>query len=219
MPPHRRAHRTDGDATRLRILEVAGRLFAQSGYADTTSKMICIEAEVDLASINYHFGSRSKLYQTVLVEGHRRLIDVEELQRLANSDLAPQDKLGGLIEGLVAQVMVEKSWPACVFARELLSPSDHLNALVTGSVQPKIQVGLEILSEITGLPPSDPALLRCLVSVMAPSLALLLLGGLEAGVAKEMVKMSPADVANHLKCFSMGGLAAVSAQAQGSGQP
>ena len=38
--------REDGDATRRHILETAVRLFAEHGYADTTSKMICREAGV-----------------------------------------------------------------------------------------------------------------------------------------------------------------------------
>ena len=214
MTRPRRAPRTDGDATRLRILEVAGRLFAQSGYADTTSKVICIEAGVDLASINYHFGSRGGLYEAVLIEGHRRLIDLETLQALAGSDLPPEDKLGRLIDGLVTQFLLEKSWAARVLARELLSPSDHLNALIKQGVEPKIRVGLEVLSQITGLPPDDPALLRCLVSVLAPSLALLILGGLEKGVATEVLRTSVDDVADHLKCFALGGLAAISTRAR-----
>ncbi|MCK9488147.1 MAG: CerR family C-terminal domain-containing protein [Xanthomonadales bacterium] len=217
MTRARRAPRTDGDATRLRILDVAGRLFAQSGYAATTSKMVCIEAGVDLASINYHFGNRGGLYEAVLIEGHRRLIDLKTLEALAGSDVPPEDKLGRLIDGLVAQFLLEESWAARVLARELLSPSDHLNALMTHGVEPKLRVGLELLSQITGLPPDDPALLRCLVSVLAPSLALLILGGLEKGVATEVLKMSTDEIANHLKCFAMGGLAAVGAQAQKRG--
>ena len=42
--------REDGDATRRHILETAVRLFAEHGYADTTSKMICREAGVNIAA-------------------------------------------------------------------------------------------------------------------------------------------------------------------------
>ena len=52
---------------------------------------------MDLASINYHFGSRSGLYQAVLAEAHRRLMDVADLQRLAQSRLAATDKLRAVI--------------------------------------------------------------------------------------------------------------------------
>ena len=54
-----RGTRADGELTRTRILETAGQLFAAHGFAATPSKAIAAQAEVDLASINYHFGSRN----------------------------------------------------------------------------------------------------------------------------------------------------------------
>ena len=45
MSKARRAVRTDGEATRNRILEAAGELFAAGGYAETTSKAIAARAE------------------------------------------------------------------------------------------------------------------------------------------------------------------------------
>ena len=82
-----RAQRSDGGATHSRILEAAGELFASTGFAETTNKMIAAQAEVDLASINYHFGSRNSLYQAVLLEAHNRFVSVESLRQLAASDL------------------------------------------------------------------------------------------------------------------------------------
>ena len=45
--PRPRASRSDGEATRARILAVAGERFAASGFADTTNKDIAADAEVD----------------------------------------------------------------------------------------------------------------------------------------------------------------------------
>ena len=67
-----RGLRSDGEATRTRILEAAGELFATTGYAETSNKAIAAHAQVDLASINYHFGNRSDLYQAVLTEADRK---------------------------------------------------------------------------------------------------------------------------------------------------
>ena len=55
--------RTDGQATRERILEAAGELFAAAGYAQTTAKAIAERAGVTLTLINYHFDGREGLYQ------------------------------------------------------------------------------------------------------------------------------------------------------------
>src|SRR3954469_24947558 len=96
-----RRQRADGTGTRDRILECAGELFAATGYAETTAKAIAAAARVDLASINYHFGSRTGLYQAVLVEAHRRLITLELLERLERADAPATAKFERLIEVLV----------------------------------------------------------------------------------------------------------------------
>ncbi|EEH69933.1 transcriptional regulator, TetR family, partial [Acinetobacter sp. ATCC 27244] len=53
-----RARRSDGDITKSKILEAAGQLIAQNGFAKTSNKQIAKTAEVDLAAINYHFDGR-----------------------------------------------------------------------------------------------------------------------------------------------------------------
>ena len=93
-----RGLRSDGEATRTRILEAAGELFAVTGYAETANKTIAAQAQVDLASINYHFGNRSGLYQAVLAESHGQLLNMNALQQLVGSELPPASKLRLLIE-------------------------------------------------------------------------------------------------------------------------
>ena len=52
--------------TKERILDVAERLFADHGYATTSLRDITTEADVNLASVNYHFGSKDALLIAVL---------------------------------------------------------------------------------------------------------------------------------------------------------
>ena len=168
-----RAPRPDGEATRARILEAAGELFAAHGYAEAASKAIAARAEVDLASINYHFGSRSGLYQAVLAEAHRRLMDVADLQRLAQSRLAATDKLRAVIGHLVGNALSgAENWHISVLTAEILAPSSHIQVLFESEIPRKIAVVMAIASDISGIPQDDPALQRCLLSVIAPCLLL-----------------------------------------------
>ena len=98
-----RASRTDGEATRARILQAAGELFGSQGFAETTSKAVAAHAGVDLASINYHFGSRSGLYQATLIEAHRRLFTVDALSQLVHAPLPASERLRILMTQLVSQ--------------------------------------------------------------------------------------------------------------------
>lgn len=53
-------------STKTQILDVAEQLFAEHGFADTSLRAITSAAEVNLASVNYHFGSKKLLIQAVL---------------------------------------------------------------------------------------------------------------------------------------------------------
>lgn len=208
-----RGQRADGEMTRARILQAAGELFAITGYAETTSKAIASRAAVDLASINYHFGNRSGLYQAVLVEAHNQLVTYADLQKIAASVSPPSDKLRVLISQLVSRAIGQpQGWYLHVLARELLAPSSHLQLLFQDVLRPKLSVILLILSEITKIPPGDPALTRCLISVAAPCLMLLVGGRNVPGPLQEARQMSQDDIVEHLYRFSLAGLKAIATQ-------
>lgn len=205
-----RGLRSDGEATKTRILEAAGELFAATGYAETSNKDIAARAQVDLASINYHFGNRSGLYQAVLAAAYGQLPGVANLRQLVGSESPPESKLRVLIEQLVAQAMQEpQAWQLRVFAREVLAPSSHLLVLFQDEALPKMLLVKQLLSEITGIPAEDPAVTRCQVSVITPCLMLLVGGRTFPGPLKEVFQMPSQAIASHLYQFAMGGLGAI----------
>lgn len=216
MNDARRAPRVDGAATQSRILESAGQLFARDGYAETTGKAIAEEAGVDLASINYHFGNRSGLYQTVLAEAHRRLVSLSDLSRLTAGDLSPSDRLRALFKSLVDSILVEDGWHVGVLAREIGSPSSHFQQLLSAEIEPKLIHVMDIVSTITGIPKGHPALLRCLISVASPCLVLLM-GRNLPGPMQAVARMPPADLVEHLHAFAIAGLTSVGRQYSAAG--
>ena len=71
--------------TKERILDVAERLFADFGYKATSLRDITSEAGVNLASVNYHFGSKDALLAALLDRrfapvNQRRLELLDELE-------------------------------------------------------------------------------------------------------------------------------------------
>lgn len=68
----------DNLATKARILDAAERLFADKGFDATSLRMITAEAAVNLAAVNYHFGSKAGLLEAVF----RRRVEPLNLERL-----------------------------------------------------------------------------------------------------------------------------------------
>ncbi len=66
-------------STKDRILGAAESLFAQHGFAETSLRQVTSRADVNLAAVNYHFGSKSNLINEVF----RRRLDELSSRRLA----------------------------------------------------------------------------------------------------------------------------------------
>ncbi len=71
-PPRARDGAGDRGAT---ILDVSERLFARHGYDGVTLRTIAREAGVDVALINYYFGPKQQLFDTVFQRRARILND------------------------------------------------------------------------------------------------------------------------------------------------
>jgi len=72
-PPHE---------TRTRILDAAEELFMQHGFEGTSMRTLTAQAGVNLAAVNYHFGSKDALIEAVF----RRRLDPMNSARIAELD-------------------------------------------------------------------------------------------------------------------------------------
>ena len=72
-PPHE---------TRTRILDVSEELFMQHGFEGTSMRLLTTKAGVNLAAVNYHFGSKDALIEAVF----RRRLDPMNAERIVALD-------------------------------------------------------------------------------------------------------------------------------------
>ena len=68
--------------TRTRILDAAEELFMQHGFGGTSMRLLTSRAGVNLAAVNYHFGSKDALIEAVF----RRRLDPMNAARIARLD-------------------------------------------------------------------------------------------------------------------------------------
>lgn len=83
--------RIDGEITRARILDAAERLFAVDGYTGVSVRQITAAAEVDLALVNYHFGSKEKLFHEVLIRRVARM-SLQRMESLRSIEIRRNDE-------------------------------------------------------------------------------------------------------------------------------
>lgn len=197
-----------GKTTRQHILEVAAELFAQKGYAYTTSKEICQASNANIAAVNYHFGGKDGLYDEVLLEMHDRLITLDTLSDITHGKLTAKEKLTAVFDELMKSI-IERKWHARMFIREMLSPSPALDTLLTKKVLPKFKLVKEIISELTGIPSNDPTITYCLINVIAPNAALLIANEKLLNKLLPNLADNAAPLTQHLKLFSLAGLEAI----------
>ena len=81
------------DQTRTAILSAAERLYADRGFADVTLRDIVAAADVNLAAVNYHFGSKDELIAELFVS--RSLVtNRERLNELKAAEVAGGGRAG-----------------------------------------------------------------------------------------------------------------------------
>jgi AcrR family transcriptional regulator len=87
-PPHE---------TRTRILDAAEELFMQHGFEGASMRLLTSKAGVNLAAINYHFGSKHALIEAVF----RRRLDPMNAARVAALDKLEAEGRAGDAEQLI----------------------------------------------------------------------------------------------------------------------
>ena len=145
------------DETRARLLDAAGRLFAEQGFHGTTVREIAHRAGVNLAASNYHFGSKRALYLAVL-RAHFARIQTELRARGGAPAPGELDRLdaGGLERMLRARLDVMLTLligpPPGVYGRlmqrEMMDPSEAMPVIVDEFIRPTMDEMEELLARL-----------------------------------------------------------------------
>ena len=91
-------------STRQRILGAAEELFAERGFAGASLRQVTAAANVNLAAVNYHFGSKDNLIEEVF---RRRLDELSRrrLDRLAALEAAGTPTLEAVLDAFITPAL------------------------------------------------------------------------------------------------------------------
>ncbi len=154
--------------TRRRIIDTALKLFAEHGFRGVSVRDLSAAAQVNVAAVNYHFGSKQGLYHTifdtVLDEDEgcfaRQLDEVGALLVRAGSDsVLLTAAVEILARGLLGRLSTFEHlrWFSVLVARELAFPGELFDLLYRRRVEPVLQLLAQVVGCAWGLAPASEA--------------------------------------------------------------
>jgi AcrR family transcriptional regulator len=150
---HKRA--LAAEATRLRLLDAAERLFAEHGVDGVSVRSIAAAAHVDVALINYHFESKAGLFRAVF---HRRADALNAMRLQALGGALPRARgrpdLARVIYALAAPNIYLRHLPDMgglafgrIVVREMTDPKEQKRGMVSETFDPVVEKFMAALSE------------------------------------------------------------------------
>jgi TetR/AcrR family transcriptional regulator, regulator of cefoperazone and chloramphenicol sensitivity len=198
--------------TKERLLAAATRVFADRGFKDTTVREICTLAGANLAAVNYHFGSKDKLYSTVLGEFLSSAFSRFPTDVGVGPDSPPEDRLKAYIRGFLYRMLgdgdplYEKLGK--LLMAEILEPSVHFDAMSERYIGPTYDALLRIIRDL--LPGAgDDIVHRCAASIVGQCLLFDHAKGIIQRMCPELALEADSleRAAGFIAEFSLGGIA------------
>jgi TetR/AcrR family transcriptional regulator, regulator of cefoperazone and chloramphenicol sensitivity len=203
-------NKSASDDTATRVLNAAGLIFAEKGFKNATIREICSAAGVNLASVNYHFRDKERLYiETVKRAAQLRVEQAPMPQWPAGTSTAT--KLRSFVHTILTRMLaVEQApWQVRLMQREVLAPTSACRELVEDYIRPQFELLLRILGEV--VPPETPAHMRRKIafSVIGQCLHYRLTGeivGMLVPADELRARFTVDELADHIAAFSLAAL-------------
>lgn len=169
-----RKPRADGAQSRERLLLAAMRLFAEQGFARTSTREIALAAATNIASISYYFGDKAGLYRAAY-NYQSCPNQEEEIARLTTNGQPLRETLRGfyqamlgpLKEGEVARMSMR------LMMREMLEPTGLWADEINNGIRPAHTALLHLLSRHLGVSEPDDDIARLAFSVVGLAVQLM----------------------------------------------
>jgi TetR/AcrR family transcriptional regulator, regulator of cefoperazone and chloramphenicol sensitivity len=166
LPATGRTPRADGVEARARLLHTALRLFAEKGFANTSTRELATAAGVNIASISYYFGDKAGLYRAAYTEpmggscGEVITFDptkvlLEPALRLMLTQFVAPLKQGDLVQQCMR-----------LHFREMLEPTGLWAEEIDNGIRPAHEALLQVLCQHLKLEQADDDIHRLAFSIV-----------------------------------------------------
>ncbi len=196
--------------TKERLLQSACNIFAEKGFRETTVAEICEAAQANIASVNYHFGDKEKLYDAVWHCAFSLATDAFPLDGGLPENPSIEDYLYCYASAILHRIFSEDQTGlfAKLLYREIASPTLALQKIVQDYLVPQSQHITAVAERMLGSDFDEAALMLCRNSIIGQCAFYNFSRPLRQHMIgrKTMTEEEIDRTARHIACFSLGGL-------------
>ncbi|GAB3350311.1 TetR family transcriptional regulator [Arachidicoccus ginsenosidivorans] len=111
------------------IVNIAIELFSKNGFEGTSMRDLASAAGVNIAMINYYFGSKEKLFEAI-VEGRSEIVRKEFEELAQDKSLTAIEKMDRIIEMQVNKVLEKRHFHKVLQNEVMLNKRPELNIAI-----------------------------------------------------------------------------------------
>jgi AcrR family transcriptional regulator len=127
------------------ILDVAERMFSELGYDGASTRIISKEAAVNIAMLNYYFGSKEGLFTAVF---ERRVSTFRAILRdLANEEISSWEKLQRCIDYYIERLVTNNCFHKLIHRELSLSQRSGITEAIIDMLMANVQEVKNIIVE------------------------------------------------------------------------
>ncbi len=163
----KKSTRSDGEQSRKRLLNCAVKLFAEQGYAKTSTREIAQAALVNISAIAYYFGDKAGLYRAVFSETFSS--PRQDIALLNDAKLSLEEAFNGLFNGFIEPFKQGElvKLRTKLHMREMLEPAGLWQKEIDNSIKPHLLALNELLCRHLKLVETDDDVRRLSISIVA----------------------------------------------------
>jgi AcrR family transcriptional regulator len=212
-------HTTESLHTRDRILWSATEIFAKNGFRNTTVRDICTDAEVNVAAVNYHFGSKEKLYESACARAFGLESKSVGQGFHISEDTPPEKQLHTFIHSLLRSFFEQSTTGHAgrIMIWEMNEPTGALDIIVEKMIRPRHIQLCTIIASLLGPAPSEETIKKCCFGIVGHCIhyrhARPVLERLYPQLSFDLDSIDA--IADHITCFSLGALKHIAEQLKG----
>ena len=129
---------------REQIIETAMQLFAEKGFEGASIRDIAEKASVNVAMVNYYFGTKEKLFEKIIEyksSATRGLLD----EILHNESLTPIRKIEAIIDSYIEKLFTHRMFHRLVQQELILNQRENLQDAIVNNFIPNAMIVKSII--------------------------------------------------------------------------